>query len=243
MRRFFLVLLLVLTLPGVASAALVQACSTRDFEGVRFTVCPFDSNRAELRLVRSPTRGFAGLRSVLGASADKVLFALNAGMFDDNGAPVGLYIERGIERHPLNTANGDGNFYMKPNGVFFEDADGTLHIKTTTAYDVHGRAPRWATQSGPMLVIHGTLNPQITHDGPSRYIRNAVCLRDPHTAIFAISENLVSFGKLARFLHDTMNCREALYLDGAVSSLWLPSQSRMDNRTQLGPMAVVLQKK
>jgi uncharacterized protein YigE (DUF2233 family) len=242
MRRLFLAILTALMLPKAAGAVLVQPCGPRDFEGARFTVCPFHAGRAELRLTQSPTRSFAGLKPALGVRADKVLFAMNAGMFDEAGAPVGLSVEDGIPRHALNTGDGDGNFYLKPNGVLWQGADGALHVETTQTYYLRNPAPRWATQSGPMLVVDGKLGPGIASDGQSRNIRNAVGLRDPGTAIFAISEEPVSFGKLARFLREAMGCPNALYLDGAVSGLWLPSQRRMDHRAPLGPMVVVSRK-
>jgi uncharacterized protein YigE (DUF2233 family) len=128
---------------------------------------------------------------------------------------------------------------MLPNGVFSEDADGRLHIDTTQAFMARRAKPRWATQSGPMLLIAGMLHPQITNNGPSRNIRNGVCLGDQSHAFFAISEDPVSFGKLARLFRDAFNCRDALYLDGFASSLWLPSARRMDNRAPLGPVVIV----
>ena len=55
----------------------------------------------------------------------------------------------------------------------------------------------------------------------------------------ARGETVVSFGKLARLFRDILNCRDALYLDGAVSSLWPPAAQRMDNRAPLGRVIVV----
>jgi len=103
--------------------------------------------------------------------------------------------------------------------------------------------PKWATQSGPMLVMNGKLHPEITEDGPSRNIRNGVGVRDSHTALFAISDRPISFGKLARFFRDELKCEDALYLDGAVSSLWDRQGERMDTGSDLGPVLVVSAKK
>jgi len=213
-----------------ASAA---TCTQRQFEGSTFTVCPYASKSQKLRLTLPSSRGFAGLPS------KDVAFGINAGMFDDSGMPIGLYVEDGKTLHPVNTQSGSGNFYMLPNGVFSEDADGRLHIDTTQAFATRHAKPRWATQSGPMLLVAGKLHPQITSDGPSRNIRNGVCLHDQNQAYFAISEDAVSFGKLARLFRDALKCRYALYLDGFVSSLWVPSERRMDNRAPLGPVFVI----
>jgi uncharacterized protein YigE (DUF2233 family) len=45
---------------------------------------------------------------------------------------------------------------------------------------------------------------------------------------------------LARFFRDGQGCRNALYFDGVVSSLWAPSLARKDNAHPLGPMIVVM---
>jgi uncharacterized protein YigE (DUF2233 family) len=91
-----------------------------------------------------------------------------------------------------------------------------------------------------MLVIAGELHPQFQHDGPSRYIRNGVGVRDVRRAYFVISTGAVSFGRFARFFRDELGCRDALFLDGAVSSLWAPSLDRRDDAHEIGPMVVVL---
>jgi uncharacterized protein YigE (DUF2233 family) len=44
---------------------------------------------------------------------------------------------------------------------------------------------------------------------------------------------------LARLLRDSLGCRDALYLDGAVSSLWDRPAGRRDRRAELGPMVLV----
>src|SRR5215471_4602833 len=185
--------LLLLALDGTASAA---SCTRQQFETSAFTVCPFIAKQQELRLMTTPSRRFAGLPS------EHVSFGMNAGMFDDSGAAIGLLVEDGRTVHELNTASGSGNFYMQPNGVFSQDADGRLHVEATQAFAARRAKPRWAVQSGPMLLLAGKLHPQISQDGSSRYIRNGVCVKSPDSALFAISEGPVSFGRFARFLRD-----------------------------------------
>jgi uncharacterized protein YigE (DUF2233 family) len=220
------------------------ACIPKLFETSRFTVCAVDTARQDVQLAWTdkdgiPLRGFDRLESALGAKADHVRFAMNAGMFDRRGTPIGLYVENGTTRVPANTKDGAGNFYLKPNGVFWIDASGMPGIDTTERYIQHQRSPRWATQSGPMLAIDGQLNQQIAPDGPSKFIRNGVGIRDAHTAVFVISDDAVSFGRMARLFRDVLACPNALYFDGAVSSLWLPSIDRKGGAHPLGPMVVV----
>jgi uncharacterized protein YigE (DUF2233 family) len=127
---------------------------------------------------------------------------------------------------------------MQPNGVFFVDAERRARIFTTADYAASGVQPVWATQSGPMLVIGGALNRQFGQDGDSRYVRNGVGVHDGLT-YFVISEEPLSFGKFARFFRDALKCEDALYLDGAVSSLWVPAIGRRDADHAIGPMVVV----
>jgi uncharacterized protein YigE (DUF2233 family) len=220
---------------AMLSAADAAPCAQQVFEGASFTICTYDSRTEALRLYWKDARG-AAYRNFDKLPQQGALFGMNAGMFEADGMPLGLYIENGKRLRPLNTRDAGGNFYMKPNGVFAEDRDGTLHIEPS---DTFSGSPRWATQSGPMLVIAGKLHPQIAPDGPSQNIRNGVGLRDSHTAYFVISDDPVSFGRLARFFRDGLGCDNALYFDGAVSSAWIPAQHRMDQRVPLGPMVVV----
>lgn len=224
-----------------------DACVTREFESSRFIVCTFDTTRDELRLTSQDTdgntiRSFEALGAFLGRDASRVRFAMNAGMFNDAGAPIGLFISEGAQSHALSRTDGPGNFHMKPNGVFWQGENSAVHVDATDAYAAEPRAARFATQSGPMLVIDGELHPQFQHDGPSRYLRNGVGVRDEHTAYFVISSGVVSFGRFARFFRDELNCDDALFLDGSVSSLWAPQMDRRDESTDLGPMAVVLRR-
>jgi uncharacterized protein YigE (DUF2233 family) len=219
-------------------------CEQRRFEGSVFIACRYDRRRHELALVLdeggTPLRTLARLEAHLGPRAGRLLFAMNAGMYDDRGMPIGLYVERSRERHPVVLRAGPGNFGMKPNGVMAVGADGKLAIMTSEDWARSGRKARWATQSGPMLVIGGRLHPAIQPNGSSLYVRNAVGAVPGGDGWFVISEEPVSFGRLARFLRDGLGCRDALYFDGAVSSLWAPSLGRRDGGFLLGPMVAVL---
>ena len=220
------------------------ACEERTFEGTDFTVCKFDArkDRLELALDRpagSPLRSFAALEQALGPKAEKVRFAINGGMYDEAGKPIGLYIEAGKERKSLNRKEGAGNFHLMPNGVFAVDAKGKVSVTASKDFKKRVPSPRWATQSGPMLVINGKLHPKFDANGQSQLVRNGVGVSGPHTAWFVISEMGVSFGRFARFFRDELGCSNALYLDGSVSSLWHPGAQRQDAYSHLGPMIVV----
>src|SRR5690554_5808290 len=83
-----------------------RPCQERSFEGSRFIVCTLDPTREDLRLASRDADGnylrdFEALAAALGRDSARVRFAMNAGMFNDAGAPIGLYVENGSPRHPL----------------------------------------------------------------------------------------------------------------------------------------------
>jgi uncharacterized protein YigE (DUF2233 family) len=223
------------------------ACEERIFEGSRFSVCRYDATRDEIRLAwkgrdGAALRSLGALQASLGAEAERVRFAVNAGMYDAGGAPVGLYVEGGETLRRLNTNKGPGNFHLLPNGVFAVEGNGAVSVSTAQAFAKRKNAPAFATQSGPMLVIKGKLHPKFDADGPSRLVRNGVGVSNKRTAYFAISEEGVSFGRFARLFRDALGCADALYLDGSVSSLWDAPAGRQDPYSALGPMVAVLRK-
>lgn len=223
------------------------SCEAQSFEGSSFTVCRFDARSDEIRLAwrganGQPLRSLAALEQSLGQDRERVRFAMNAGMYDEKGAPIGLFIEAGKQRKPLNLRAGSGNFHLLPNGVFAVDRRAHVSVTPSPRFRNAVDAPRWATQSGPMLVIRGKLHPKFDEDGPSKLVRNGVGVRDPSTAFFVISEEGVSFGRFARFFRDALHCPNALFLDGSVSSLWDPGAGRQDAYSELGPMVVVLRR-
>ena len=209
------------------------------FEHSRFTVCDNEGGRLELFAAgphQAPLRSFAEVAARVDPS--KVAFAMNAGMFDENGRPIGLAIGGpGGLAHKINLRDGPGNFHMKPNGVFEVNMGGRPAIVESGPMPVDVvQTIRLATQSGPLLVHHGKLHPKIEPDGESRLVRNGVGVTAKGRALFVISEDPVSFGKLARFFRDGLHTPDALYFDGSVSSLWDPPDGRQDSHSQLGPI-------
>ena len=224
-----------------APAQVAGPCSRQQFEGDRFTVCEAAGNRIELVAAardETPVRSFADLEASLGKRAPEVAFAMNAGMYGEDGRPIGLAIVDGKQVRAINRRTGGGNFHLMPNGVFQVRRDGRSEVVTTANWKPSPDI-RIATQSGPMLVIDGKLHPAFDHDGRSRHIRNGVGTGPDGRTRFVISEDPVSLGKFARFVRDAVNSPNALFFDGAVSALWDPANHRRDVTVPLGPMIVV----
>jgi uncharacterized protein YigE (DUF2233 family) len=226
---------------------IAAACEKIVFEESDFTVCRAEPGKHSLLLVArgvdgKPMRNFDTLNTRMGDRFSRVAFAMNAGMFDATGRPIGYYVEDGVVQTPLNRKDGPGNFHMKPNGVFYGDAAG-WHVATTEAF---ARSKpdhvRFGTQSGPMLVIAGQIHPDISPNGTSLQTRNGVGVSADGSAWFAISDEPVSFGRFARLFRDRLKAPDALYLDGAVSRLWDPVAARKDGGAEIGPIVVAIQR-
>ncbi|MGO4871564.1 MAG: phosphodiester glycosidase family protein [Roseiarcus sp.] len=230
-------------LAAPAGANANPPCAQLGFDGAPYTICTFDARRDEIRLywkdsTGKPFGGFDALAQTLAARDRALRFAMNAGMFEADQSPVGLFVEDGKRKHRADTREGGSNFHLKPNGIFWI-GDGAAGVMETTRYLANPPPARFATQSGPMLVIDGHIHPKIQPTGTSEKIRNGVCVRDGATAIFAISDEPVTFHAFARLFLDALHCTDALFLDGSVSSLYAPDLERDDDSTPLGPIVGV----
>lgn len=227
---------LALIVPRVVLAA--DPCRTQEFEGIPFSVCEAragDDIRLWLKdgtgaLIGTPER----LRAQL-APSERLVFAMNAGMYAPDRHPVGLFIENGVELRPIVTAEGPGNFGLLPNGVFCIGE--RLRVIESRAFAAAPPACRFATQSGPMLVIDGALHPRFLPDSDSTNIRNGVGVSaEGDRAWFVISDRPVTFHRFARFFRDVLGARDALYLDGSISRLIVPAEGRADLGLPMGPI-------
>ena len=227
-----------------------QLCDDLDYDGAGYTVCTIDTARDSLKWFwrdasGKPFQTFAQLATSLAQVHEKLAFAMNAGMFQEDFSPLGLFVEGGKTRRAANTREGAGNFHLKPNGVFFfggqTDGQSAGVMETRQFLDLDLR-PAFATQSGPMLVIDGQIHPKIQADGTSQKVRNGVGVRDAHTVVFAISRDAVTFYQFASLFRDRLGCRNALFLDGSISSLYAPELGRTQQWLPVGPMVGVTEK-
>ena len=231
-----------LTLALTSAAAAVEF-STVEFADKRFTVCRVNVRKERLQLFHrdetgQPFKRFERLAPWLKSRGQKLVFAMNAGMYHGDFSAVGLFVSGGQQIVPLNTANGDGNFFLKPNGVFAVTGSGAQVLESSEYPKLRERVVL-ATQSGPLLVRGGKLHPIFKPKSESRVLRNGVGVSSPDTALFVISEAPVNFYEFATLFRDKLGCPDALFLDGAISSLHAPELKRSDFRMELGPIVAV----
>lgn len=179
------------------------------------------------------------LKTWLGQNKQKLLFATNGGMYKTDHAPLGLYIENKIVLTPLNTSRGTGNFYLKPNGVFYITTDNIPLICKTTDFRNNTRI-KYATQSGPLLVIDGNIHASFKEGSANVNIRNGVGILPDNRIVFAMSKKEINFYDFANYFK-SLGCKNALYLDGFVSRTYLPEKNWVQTDGDFGVMIGVVQ--
>ncbi len=234
--RKLLALLVALALAGAVFAAFRFAQATQpDANPAPFISYRVNPRRHTIKLYWQdergrPLRSLGSLRNWLASRGEQLVFATNGGMFHAGNRPVGLFVQEGRQLVPLDTAAGAGNFYLQPNGVFFLRPDNTAGICRTADFRrPHRGGPsrgsvRFATQSGPLLVLDGQLHPAFRPGSANVNIRSGVGLLPGGDVVFAQSRAKINFYDFADYFRQ-LGCRQALYLDGFVSRTYLPAQN------------------
>ena len=145
-------------------------------------------------------------------------FATNGGIFSPSFEPMGLYVENSQIIKPLNIENGEGNCFLKPNGVFFIE---NSHAKIVQTSDFnYSKDVSLAIQSGPLLLNNNEIHPDFNSDSKNKYVRNGVGVNKKGEVFFIISQDPVTLYQFASFFKNNLSCHSALYLDGFISQLY-----------------------
>src|SRR5215210_5218525 len=158
--------------PAYAVDGIEVSCVT--LKQATYVIIRVDLNAARIKLLWRNPAGvpYGSLGEAYRQVGGDLLALTNAGIYSANQAPEGLHIEGDLTLSPLNLDNGDGNFYWKPNGVFYvtDDAAGIVEPEKFNSLSERGSIQE-ATQSGPLLVINGEVNPDLKPDSRSLYVR------------------------------------------------------------------------
>jgi len=199
------------------------------YNQVSINTCHIDLQHDTLQMFWKDSTGallgtFANLRAWLRPQGKDLACATNAGIYDKDHKPLGLYIEDGVIQHKLNTRqNAYGNFYLQPNGVFIVEDRQARIVDTTSVDNDRGywlANARYATQSGPIMLHNGEINSAFDPGSINMVVRNAVCIDTSHQVVLAMARNPITFYDFAQFLRDKLQCVDALYLDGSISRIY-----------------------
>ena len=238
----FLVVTFCVSVVATAQAETVERNGTT-FQ--TFTVSPRQVELFWLDAAGRPYRQFSALQAALDKQSRSVRFMMNAGIFEEGGIPTGLVVIDGKCLRPLNTADGNGNFFLKPNGVFYVESD-AAHVVSTPEYAARKPSPRIATQSGPLLLQNGRIHPASQPSSRHRLHRNGVGVRKDGSVLFAITEfgqsrlpNLYEFADLFR----SRDCADALFLDGDLSQMVVNPKTPLSSGNHFGAIFAVSESK
>ncbi|MDT6938709.1 phosphodiester glycosidase family protein [Brucella pseudogrignonensis] len=218
--------------------AQAEACEQQIFQDTKFIICTV-KNKEKLRLFwkntdGEPYRTFSKVADAVAGDGKTLSFALNAGMYQVDSTPMGLYLENGQElipadtKVPQRTSGPIPNFYKKPNGVFYFDNDSAGIVSTDKFLKLKLR-PSFATQSGPMLVINNKLNPILIKGSTDRTRRSGVGVCSDKSIRIAISEDAVNFYDFATLFRNELKCSNALFLDGGGGAgIYSPTMDQND---------------
>lgn len=164
-------------------------------------------------------------------------FAMNAGMYKKDNSPQGLYIEKQKILSALDTTRASGNFYLKPNGIFYLTTNKTAAICRTEDFRNIEKV-EYATQSGPMLLIDGQIHPEFKKGSANLNIRNGVGILPDGKVLFVLSKKEINFYDFANYFK-SLGCKNALYLDGFVSRAFAPSENWIQTDGNFGALFAV----
>lgn len=211
--------------PAYAVEGLEVSCLTH--RQATYVVLRVDLRTAVIKTLWKNAGGvpFGSLDEAYRQSGGGLLAITNAGIYSGSHTPEGLHVEGGVTLSPLNLNGGEGNFYLRPNGVFYVGEGGAAVIESEKFNSLGGReGVREATQSGPLLVIDGEVNQSLKPDSRSLYVRNGVGVKSPTEVYVVISAGEVNLYDFASVFKEQLHCKDALYLDGCVSQVYLPER-------------------
>ena len=232
-KSFFIILLVYILFPGLCSLSGPKAVNEA------YVSYQADPKKDNLKLYwrddqKQPFKSIGNLKSWLEGRGQQLLFAMNAGMYKPDNTPQGLFIQEQKVVVPLDTSSGDGNFYLKPNGVFYITVDNKTVVCRTEDFK-SSKLIRYATQSGPMLLIDGNIHPAFTQGSGNVHIRNGVGILANGKVLFAMSKKAVNLHDFANYFKRS-GCKNALYLDGFVSRTYLPEKQWVQTDGNFGVM-------
>ncbi len=169
----------------------------------------------------APLQTFSATADYLRKHGEVPLTLMNGGIFEPGGVPSGLLIQDGKELRPINTADGTGNFFLKPNGVFLIGSRGAEVIRSDE-FPLKGTQILYAVQSGPLLLRHAKMHPNFSATSTSRLHRNGVGVTPSGEVVFLITdEDSPKRPNLREFADafTALGCVDALFLDGDISQM------------------------
>jgi len=220
----------------IALAPIFLSLSPNKLKTIEYYKVNLNKEKIEFVWKNKKNKIFSSIGNVLKKDSSYTM-VMNGGMYTTTQNPLGLYIENGKTHRKLNSVKkAYGNFYMQPNGIFYIQKD-SAKVTQTVDFKLDSTIT-FATQSGPMLLINGEFHPKFMKGSKNLNIRNGVGILPDGNPIFAISTVPINLYDFASFFKEN-GCKNALYLDGAISRAYIPSKGLQDKGGKFGVMITV----
>lgn len=238
--------IILLSLLLLLTAGLIAFTATKNIVDEQILTYTVDTRTQDLKLYwkddkGEPLKSLQRLKTYVESKNLTLTFAMNGGMFNNDFSPQGLFIQNKNTLAPLDTLEGNGNFYLKPNGIFYITVNNAPFICKTTDFIVNNKI-KYATQSGPMLLINGQIHEAFKEGSTNLNIRNGVGILPDNKVVFAMSKTAINFYDFAKYFQ-SLGCKDALYLDGFVSRTYLPEKQWTQTDGNFGVIIGVTTKK
>ncbi len=154
---------------------------------------------------------------------DSTAFTINASISDSVCNPVGYFVKNAMQIKSANMGDGNGNFYLKPNGALLFTANDAIICESAQISKYNGI--RLGIQSGPMLLDNGAVNQQFTPNSKNKNIRCGVGISIKNNGrylLFCISNEPVTFYDFSMLFKQEYKCKDALCLESAGCAMNIP---------------------
>ena len=163
-------------------------------------------------------------------SKDSSFLALNACITDSLCNPLGLLINNNIIEQKTNNNDGNGNFYLKPNGALIFTDNEIKIIKSTDISDLS--RVRLGIQSGPLLLDNGIYNNSFNKNSINKKIRLGVGVfnkKNENFIVFIKTEDEVNFYDFSMIFDNKFKCKNALCLESQGCVMSFPDNFDLTN--------------
>lgn len=226
MKKVFLITTLSVLMLSALQGQQIETTNEMHYNGDSYRVCkiPITAENAQRFQILENKALLPHKDFVATNVKDQHYLIINASISDSACNPVGYYVKNGQTVKSPDLGDGQGNFYLKPNGaIIFTNRD--ISICESSRINSY-QGVRLGVQSGPLLIENGVINKQFNPSSQNKNVRCGVGIftnqKNEKILVFCVSNNPVTFYNFAQFFQGKLKCKDALCLESGNCVLGLP---------------------
>ena len=232
---FFILTIHTMFFVGVNSLNAQTESDTQTFNGKKFDIFKIKLDNISIKNFSFyENEKYVTHNKLIDSISTEDFFITTASIVDSNCLPIGLYVYNKQVIKNIETADGNGNFFLKPNGALLI-TDNDVIVCQTSEINNHQNI-KYGIQSGPMLIINSQIHPKFNSNSNNKHIRSAVGKYKNKNGedfiVFAISQEEVTFFEMAQFFNKQYNCSDALCIESEGSVMSIPYITNFSNENQ-----------